>query len=266
MSVLVTGAGRGIGRALAVSLSALGPVALLSRSRAELEATARLVSEADGTAIALVVDVTDEQALRDAVAAAVTALGPVEVLVNNAGRSGSRAELSAGDIEPWAATMAVNLLAPAMLAAAVLPGMVQRGRGYVLNINSLAGSRSFRGWSAYGASKAALMRLTEGLAVELDGTGVCVFDLSPGLVRTAMTEEPELAALFAGVPEEDWTPVAKVTAAALALTSGRYDALSGRFLHAEDDLDDVLARIDAAGPDARHLRLNPAGADDPLFS
>ena len=153
-----------------------------------------------------------------------------------------------------------------MLTSIVLPGMVERGHGYVLNINSLHGSRSFPGCSAYGASKAGLTRLTDAVSGELSGTGVCVFDLSPGPVRTAMTEEPSLAALLVDVPEDEWTPVSKVADAARALTTGRYDDLSGCFVHAEDDLDDLLARVRAAGPDARRLRLTPAGTDDPLFA
>ena len=160
----------------------------------------------------------------------------------------------------------VNVLGPVRLCSLVLPGMVARGRGYVINVTSLQGSRAFPGCSAYGASKAALMRLTDTMAGDLAGTGVVVFDISPGVVRTAMTQEPGLAALLADIPDEDWTPAARTGEVVAALTGGRFDALSGSFVHAEDDLEALLARMSGAEPDWRRLRMTPAGADDPLFA
>ena len=94
------------------------------------------------------------------------------------------------------------------------------------------------------------------MAGDLAGTGVVVFDISPGVVRTAMTEEPGLAALLADVADEDWTPASRTGEVVAALTSGRFDALSGSFVHAEDDLEDLLVRMAR-----RRARLAPA-ADD----
>ena len=266
MSVLVTGAGRGVGRAVAEAFAPGREVALVARTAGELEQTADLVRAAGGTPFVAVADITDLEALRTAITAVTTAMGPLEVLVNNAGTAGTRNELAHGDASNWRTVFEVNVLAPAAMCSLVLPGMVARGRGYVINVASLQGSRAFNGSSAYGASKAALMRMTDGLANELVGTGVVAFDVSPGLVRTAMTQEPHLAAMLADVDEQDWTPAARTGEVLLALTSGRFDGLSGCFVHAEDDLEDLLLRMTDAQPDCRRLRMTPAGAQDPLFA
>jgi NAD(P)-dependent dehydrogenase (short-subunit alcohol dehydrogenase family) len=143
---------------------------------------------------------------------------------------------------------------------AVLPHLLRAGAGRIVNLNSLAGMRAMPPAAAYSISKAALSRLTDNLAASLEGSGVSVFDLSPGLVHTDMADG---SGLFGDVPEQEWTPMEVVVRALLDLTSGRYDALSGRFLHAVDDLNAVLA---AAGEDGRRLRLLPAGPADPVFA
>jgi hypothetical protein len=81
-----------------------------------------------------------------------------------------------------------------------------------------------------------------------------------------MTEEPTLAELLADLADQDWTPASRTGEVVVALTSGRFDALSGSFVHAEDDLEDLLSRMATAEPDWRRLRMTPAGADDPLFA
>lgn len=253
MTALVTGGGTGVGRAIALALAEQMPVVVMGRRAGPLEQTAALAPDRITT---LVADVTDPHAL--------DGVGPIDVLMNNAGTSGGVTWLASGDASAWASVLATNVLGAAYCCAAVVPGMVARGRGYVLNVNSLQGSRSFPGCASYGASKAALMRLTDALAAEVDGTGVVVLDVSPGLVRTDMTDA--LGDLLDGVTDDEWTPVERVAATVRALVSGRYDALHGRFVHAEDDLDDLLARLGTADPDARRLRLRPAGGDDPLFA
>nr|WP_246324591.1 SDR family oxidoreductase [Petropleomorpha daqingensis] len=262
---MVTGGGSGVGRAIALALAEERPVAVLGRRAAPLEETVAEIAGRGGRALAVAVDVTDDTALAAAVARVEAQLGPVDVLVNNAGSGGAPARLSDGDLGPLRSVLAVNLVAPAVLSALVLPGMVARGAGHVLNVTSLQGSRTFPGYVAYGASKAGLMRLTDSLAAELAGTGVVVVDLSPGLVRTDMTAEPELAALLADVPDDEWSPVARVAEKAVALVSGRYDVLAGRFVHAEDDLDALVAALRPEDDDARRLRMTPIAGGDPLF-
>ena len=260
---VVTGAGRGIGRAVALRLAADGrAVVVTARSADQLADTVRLVQAAGGTAVAVIGDVTDPGTAGRAVSVA-EGLGEPDVLVNNAGAAAlDPGPLAEADLDSWWRLVEVNLRGPALMARSVLPGMIARGRGRVVDVNSLGGARELPGHSAYSVSKAALMRLTACLAAETAGSGVVVFDLSPGLVRTAMTEGMDL---WKDVPDEDWTPVQATADAVALIASGALDALSGRFLHAEDDLADLAARAEQiVAADARVLRLRAYGADDPL--
>ncbi len=145
---------------------------------------------------------------------------------------------------------------------ATLPGMVARGRGHIVNINSRAATWDDPGQSsvAYSVSKAALARFTSAVAAEVRGSGVVVVDLSPGMVRTGMTaSRADLAAL----PEQAFLPASAAADKVVALASGRYDVLHGRFVHARDDLDELVRRLEAH-PDSRTLTLAPTGAEDPL--
>lgn len=265
MAALVTGGGTGVGRAIALALADRRAVAVLGRRAGPLEETAAEIKRRGGCALAVPVDVTDDAALAAAVKQVEAGLGPVDVLVNNAGNGGAPARIGEGDVGPLREVLAVNVVAPAVLCSLVVPGMVARGSGHVLNVTSLQGARTFPGYVAYGASKAALMRLTDTLAGELAGTGVVVLDLSPGLVATDMTAEPALAALLADVPPEEWSPVERVAEKAAALVSGRYDVLAGRFVHAEDDLDALVAALPADDRDARRLRLAAVPGGDPIL-
>ena len=131
----------------------------------------------------------------------------------------------------------------------------------MLHVGSGMGQRPNPDWSAYSVSKAAVGRLTDTLAAALDGTGVTVLEVSPGLVRTDMTET-----MWGPPDEQAWNDVARMVTGVRRFAAGDLDALHGRFVHAaNDDLDALLA---AAGTirdaDARTLRLRTYGADDPL--
>ena len=145
-----------------------------------------------------------------------------------------------------------------LLARAVLPTMVARGRGRVVNLASGMGTRAEADYSAYSVGKAAQIRLTECLAESLLGTGVFAFNIAPGLVQTEMT---------AGMPRwaghTAWTPLERVVELVCAVAAGRLDQWSGRFLRAGVDDPAVVAPLSPSGPD-RQLRLRPYGADDPL--
>ncbi|MDP9241495.1 MAG: SDR family oxidoreductase [Actinomycetota bacterium] len=264
---LVTGAGRGLGRSLAVGLAAAGAhVGLLGRTQATLEETLRqcVATKGGSKAVAVRVDVIVDDAVRAAVRTVERDLGPIDLLVNNAGRVDSAEQpLWAADARDWWDVVETNLRGPMLLSRAVLPGMVQRGRGRIVNINSGFGLRGTPTYSAYSVSKAALARLTDCLAQALDGQQVAVFDLSPGLVRTDMTTNMPM---WADATDDMWTPPSVAVEAVLTLASGRADCLSGRFLHAaRDNLDDLIARAEAiVESDARTLRLRPYGDDDPL--
>lgn len=240
---MVTGAGRGIGRAIAIALAEIeASIALTARSRSELEETASLVDKSGGKALVLPGDVSIADQVREVVDAAERELSPIDLLVNNAGVSGDPStSFWEEDPEQWWHRMEVNLRGPMLFSHAVLPGMVARNAGRIVNITSGAGNRPIPGNPSYGVSKTALTRLGECLALTLAGTGVSVFNLSPGLVRTAMTDGNPI---FANVPADQWTPPERAGEIVVALASGQYDVLSGRFIHASDDLDSLLARAD----------------------
>lgn len=258
---LVTGAGRGIGRVIAVRLAEEGfDVGITARSVKQLTETAELIKQRGRRVVVAQGDVTSSGDVSRVLAGVTTTLGPVDVLVNNAGYLGRYGSFADSEPDDWWRVVETNVRGPALCTRAVLPSMLSRRRGHIININSLQGSRSGGTSAAYSVSKAALMRLTDSIAAETTGSGVVVMDLSPGLVRTAMTDDrPDLGLL----PAEEWTPPEAAAGHVAALVSGRYDALHGRFVHVSDDLDSLLPRT-AAHPDARVLRLMPAGPDDPL--
>jgi 3-oxoacyl-[acyl-carrier protein] reductase len=261
---VVTGAGRGIGREVAQRLAQLGwDVGLTSRSADELALSAELVRSAGARDLTRAGDVSRPEHVEAFCAAVEQELGPVGVLVNNAAVVGEYAPIAQSDPEVWWRALEINIRGPYLFCRRLAPAMIRRGRGYIVNINSLDCARSTAGGSpSYSVSKSALCRLTETLATETEGTGVVVVDLSPGLVRTAMGgSRPDADVL----PADAWMSASGAADKVEAILSGRYDGLHGRFLHARDDLDAVAAAV-AQQPDARMLRLIPAGRDDPMLA
>lgn len=186
---LVTGAGRGIGQAIALGLARDGVrVAVLARSSDQIEETARLIRAAGGDALAVPADVADSAARMSAVEAVTGAYGPVDILVNNAGVVSPLGASVTVDPAEWASALAVNVTAVAALTFAVLPGMLERGWGRVVNVStSVVGNPGgMIGGNAYVTSKAAVEAHTVNLAAELAGTGVTVNAYRPGAVDTAM--------------------------------------------------------------------------------
>jgi 3-oxoacyl-[acyl-carrier protein] reductase len=240
---LVTGGGRGIGANVARALAEDGwSVVVAART---LEQVAAVAAEVGGRALEL--DVSSRESVERAVAAA----GEVELLVNNAGIAGSREPTWEVDPAEWWRVFEVNVLGAYLCCRAAIPGMLERGRGRIVNVASGAAYLPGDvGTTAYPASKAALHRFGELLARELAPHGIPVFSISPGLVRTDMTED-----WFP--PDAPWTPPEAAPTLVRKLASGRYDALAGRYLHAEhDDLDDLLTRIDEVlGQDLNAVRL-----------
>jgi NAD(P)-dependent dehydrogenase (short-subunit alcohol dehydrogenase family) len=166
---LVTGGGRGLGRAFALALAAEGAaVAVTARTEGDLAETVRLVERQGGTAIAVPGDVTDAPAAEAVVRAVEARLGSVDVLVNNAGRFRSLGVMWEADPDDWWRDIEVNVRGPFLFIRAVVPGMVARGRGHVLNVSSGAGLGTPAGYSAYGISKTAVTRLSDAQEVERD--------------------------------------------------------------------------------------------------
>jgi 3-oxoacyl-[acyl-carrier protein] reductase len=231
---LVTGGGRGIGASIARELADAGArVAVAARSRDQVETVA---SEIDGLAVEL--DVTDRAGVQHAVEETERELGPIDLLCANAGIGSGDDELWESDPAQWWRTFEVNVLGVYLCARAVLPGMLERGRGRIVITGSGAGYLPGASSTGYTASKAAANRLAETLANALEDTPVRVFLISPGLVRTEMTEGH-----FSD--EAPWTPPELAPRLVHVLASGRADALAGRYIHAEhDDIEDLINRAD----------------------
>ena len=219
---LVTGGGRGIGAEVARELARAGMrVAVSARTRAQVEEVAREIG-----GLAIEADVSNRGDVERMVERVERELGPIDLLVANAG-IGLR-ETDAWEMEPeeWWHTLEVNVLGVYLSTRAVIPGMLERGGGRIVITGSgaayLPGSRQ----TAYSASKAAVVRYGETLAKQLEGR-IPVFPISPGLVKTEMTSR------FAD--DAPWTPPECAPTLVRELASGRFDRLSGRYIHAEHD-------------------------------
>jgi 3-oxoacyl-[acyl-carrier protein] reductase len=248
---LVTGGGRGIGANVARELADAGMrVAVAARTSAQVELVAQEIG-----GLALTVDVADEQSVAAMVEDTERELGPIDVLVNNAGvmsRSGARPIWEENPADWWS-VFEVNTLGTYLCCRGVLRGMVERGSGRIVNVGSgagyLAATPGNVSGTAYGASKAAVNRFGEVLAAQVGQHGISVFTISPGLVRTEMTEE-----LGDNAP---WTPPELAPRLIRVLASGRADGLSGRYIHAEhDDIESLIARADEVlAEDSNAIRL-----------
>jgi NAD(P)-dependent dehydrogenase (short-subunit alcohol dehydrogenase family) len=230
---VVTGAGRGLGRAIATALGAEGmSLLLLARTGSEVRTLADELTEQYGVKVLpAAVDVTDAAAVDRVVLHAEQHLGTVDLLVNNAGtiETTERPFWEADPEEMWR-VVETNLRGPLLLTRALLPPMVQRGHGHVVNLTSRARAATRTGtYTGYAVSKRALSALTESLAGPLAGTGVVVVDLLPGLVRTAMTQSMPV---WDGVT--DWAPAGSAATVVVDVATGRYDDRHGTVLDATE--------------------------------
>ncbi|HTB39917.1 MAG TPA: SDR family oxidoreductase [Reyranella sp.] len=246
---VVTGGGRGLGRAFAQALAAADyAIAVVARTKAELAETVALIEGSGGRAIAFPADVTDRTAIDHAFADIERALGPVELLVNNAGVVGPLGPFAESDAGAWWRTLEVNLQGQILCAHRALPGMIARRGGRIINIASGGGAAMLPYFSAYVTSKTALIRFSECLAYELKPHGIAVFAMGPGTVRTAMSEyslnSPEgrtWLPWFRDIFDEGHDlPPERPAALLVALASGRADILSGRYVYPVDDLDRLI--------------------------
>ena len=229
---LVTGGGRGIGANIARELASAGArVAVAARSSDQLEELAFAID-----ALPVVADVSRPDSVETLVRAVESGLGPIDILCANAGIGSRDAFAWATDPDEWWRVFEVNVFGVYLTCRAVIPGMLERGRGRIVITGSGAAYLPGSSNSAYSASKAAVWRFGEILAKQLEGR-IPVFIFSPGLVRTQMTS---------WAPDDaPWTPSKLAQRLVRVLASGRADALAGRYLHAEhDDIEDLISRAD----------------------
>ncbi|MBM3957313.1 MAG: SDR family oxidoreductase [Gemmatimonadetes bacterium] len=187
--VLVTGAGRGIGRAIALAFAdASCHVAALARSVEEIGETARLVRAKGRKAAAIRCDVASPEEITRAHREAVEALGPIDILVSNAGFLAITPILETS-LEDFEQTLAVNLRATFLFCQAVLPSMIERGHGTILNIASTSSKRWYVGQGAYCAAKHGVLGFTKVLAEEMRPHNIRVSAICPGGVNTRMVQE-----------------------------------------------------------------------------
>jgi len=245
-NVLVTGAGRGIGKRLAMGFAQAGArVGLLARSQAELDLAKMEIEQAGGNALRFNADVRDLEQVQAGVDRMRVVFGSVDVLVAAAGVLGPIGPFLSENAKAWDETIGINLLGTVNACRAALPSMVERRSGKIILIVGAGSSNSRPNFSAYAASKAALVRFAECLAVEVSDHNVQVNCISPGNSYTHMTDEilhagedragpreiedAEQVRITGGVPPE------KQIQLALFLASDRSNHISGKLIHVNDD-------------------------------
>lgn len=259
---VVTGGGRGIGQVISQMLGKAGAaVAVLGQAEGPLDETVEAIKAAGGIAASWSVDVTRGTDITRTMAEVEAALGPITLLINNAGTNKGGGPIWLTDPDEWWRAMEINLRGPFLCSRAVLPGMLERGRGRIVNMGSAVGLRAEPMASSYSTSKAALLRLTDCTAVGVEGAGVQVFAVSPGWVWTDMTRDTEkqIRAMdpgFEGIDDQHVYPPEDVATLIARLGTGEADALTGRFIHVADDLDTLIADAENIVTEDRYaLRL-----------
>jgi NAD(P)-dependent dehydrogenase (short-subunit alcohol dehydrogenase family) len=267
--VLITGGSRGLGRAFAEALAGAGAhVVITARSAHELQHTVDTIRQHGGQATAMPIDVTEATAVQQAVTVIEDQIGSIDLLINNAGTFRAFGTLATIDPDDWWREVEINVRGPFLCTHAVLPGMIQRGRGRIINLASGAGLQPFETISAYNLSKTAVIRLTESTALETQAYGISVFAIHPGTVRTPMNayvvESPIVAAQAPRVRQwfdqvyaaQQDTPILQAVELVLALARGQADTLTGCYISVEDDLNTLIEQADQIQETARRkLRM-----------
>jgi len=235
-TALVTGASRGIGKAIALAYAAAGAdVAVLARNRELLDEVAAAIEALGRRTVVLVADVTDGAQIEAAVAAAIEALGHLDIVVNNAGGNNFMSPIVGMRFAGWTKTQTLNLDSTMHVLQAVGPHLVERRSGSVINVASVAGLAATPLMSHYGAAKAAVLSLTRSAAVEWAYAGVRVNALVPGWVETDLTDfaranEAIEQGLIARVPMQRWATVDEMAGPAVFLASDASSFMTGQTL------------------------------------
>lgn len=260
---LVTGAGKGLGRAVAERLAAVGShVVLAARTAGDVQQVATAIEAGGGRATWHAVDVTDPIGVRQLVNTIDDEVGGVDLLVNNAGGYRAVGPLWTLDVDTWWSDVELNFKAAVLCTRAVLPAMLARGAGRVVNVGSGAAARPVAGLDAYSSAKAALTQFGEGVERSLAGSGVHVFTYDPGPMATPGADEvleSDRGNTYLTGLAEVVRPIRRspesVAESLTTLVSGRYDALGGRVVGPGDDFGALLDEVASAGDRCRRLRL-----------
>src|SRR4051794_30093543 len=246
--IVVTGGAGVIGRAICKAFGRAGAlVAVADLVDGPRDATMSVIRQAGGRALGIHLDVTDRAMVDAMVVTVERELGPIDLLVNNAGHIGAIGPIWEIDPDLWWRAYEVNVRGAMLCSRAVLIGMVARRRGRIVNMTSGSALGAGPSFSAYPSSKTALTRLTEHLAVDAREYGVSVFAITPGMVKTPLAQT---------ILESAWTPqyreafeqrsVSSELAAVrcVAIATGQADRLTGCYIQFTDDLDDLVSRAD----------------------
>ena len=252
---IITGAGRGIGRAIAIAFAKEGAkVSLVARTISELEETAQLIEEYGSTSLVIPTDVTQPSSVASMVQETVSQYGRVDILVNNAGVPGPIGALQNNKIDDWIKTIQVNVIGPYLCCKSVVPLMTNQGGGKIINLAGAGANNAWANLSAYCTSKAGVVRMTEVLALELENKNIQVNALGPGSIHTRMWEE-----LRNGAESANATKIQEIgdrvlsgggaslenpAELAVFLASDDSGKLSGRLISAvTDDFNNIAAKI-----------------------
>ena len=252
---LVTGGARGLGRGFAQAMASAGAaVAITARTESQINETVKAIKDEGGQAVGFSVDVTDQGGMEEVIKTIESGLGPIDILVNNAGvvsPTGRDWEIEPDD---WWRAMEINVKGPYICTRAILPGMIDRKRGRIVNISSRGAYSVQPYFTSYSVSNAALSQFTRCLAAAVQEFGISVFAYAPGFVRTSITEH---IANSANVPKEvnerfqkrfdtgqDLDSMEDVTRKLMFLVSGKADALTGRHISIHDPEDELIENID----------------------
>ena len=251
---LVTGGGRGLGRGFAQALASAGSaVAVTARTESQVNQTVNAISDEGGRALGFPVDVTDQAGMKNIINTVESEFGPIDILVNNAGvvtPTGWDWEIEPDD---WWRAMEINLKGPYICTRAILPGMISRRQGRIVNISS-AGAYTVHPYvTSYCAAKAALSHFTRCLAPAVQEFGISVFAYAPGYVRTGITEylsaSPDMPEGYTerfqqrfdeGLDDSMEDAANKL----IFLLSGKADALTGRHISINDPEEELLSGMD----------------------
>lgn len=236
-SALITGGGKGLGRAIALALAEAGAdIAVASRTKADLDEVAEAVRRSGRRAVAVAADMSDEGSVRALIDEALRELGGIDILVNNAGIEGVGA-VTEMQTELWDRTMAVNLRGPMLCCKHIGPHMMARGSGKVINVASVLATLPQRTMSPYAASKAGLVQFTRVLALEWIRHGIQVNALCPGYFLTSMNaaflNSSDGAKFIARLPAKRVAQADEIAGAAVFLASAASDYVTGTSLYVD---------------------------------